>query len=58
MNKGRGVLLTGRPRTASVKVLQSTELVRLTKKISKKSRSDKLQALGVFRDSPAKEGRI
>lgn len=69
-------LLTGRPRTASVKVLQPAELVHLTKKdfdeitvghpevrrILEESLhlrlGDKLQALGVFRDSPAKEGMV
>jgi CRP-like cAMP-binding protein len=69
-------LLTGRPRTASVKVLQPAELVRLTKedfdaitvnhpevaKILEESLhfrlGDKLQALGVFRHSSAKEGMV
>jgi cAMP-dependent protein kinase regulator len=69
-------LLTGRPRTASVKVLQPAELVHLTKRdfdevtvghpevrrILEESLhlrlGDKLQALGVFRDSPAKEGMV
>ena len=69
-------LLTGRPRTASIKVLQPAELARLTQKdfdeitvnhpevrtILEESLhlrlGDKLQALGVFRDSPAKEGMV
>jgi CRP-like cAMP-binding protein len=73
---GEIALLTGRPRTASVKVLQPAELVHLTKKdfdeitvghpevrrILEESLhlrlGDKLQALGVFRDSPAKEGMV
>jgi cAMP-dependent protein kinase regulator len=69
-------LLTGRPRTASVKVLQPAELVRLAKvdfdaitanhpevtKILEESLhlrlGDKLQALGVFQSSSAKEGMV
>lgn len=69
-------LLTGKPRTASVKVLQPAELVRLTKKdfdqitanhpevvkILEESLhlrlGNKLKALGVFQDSPAKEGMV
>ena len=69
-------LLTGRPRTASVKVLQPAELVRLTKKdfdqitpnhpevlkVLEESLhlrlGNKLKALGVFQDSPGKEGMV
>ena len=69
-------LISGRPRTASVKVLRAAELVRLEKKNfdpiaarhpetlkvledSLQSRlENKLRMLGVFRDSPAKEGMI
>jgi len=69
-------LITGRPRTASVKVLRAAELVRLDKKNfdpiaarhpetlkiledSLQTRlENKLRMLGVFRDSPAKEGMI
>ena len=69
-------LLTGRPRTASVKVLQAAELLRLAKndfdqiieshpevkQILENSLllrlESKMKALGVFRDSPAKEGLV
>ena len=69
-------LLTGRPRTASIKVLQAAELLRLTKndfdqiienhpevkQILENSLllrlESKMKALGVFRDSPAKEGLV
>ncbi|MDI6753119.1 MAG: cyclic nucleotide-binding domain-containing protein [Thermodesulfobacteriota bacterium] len=69
-------LLTGRPRTASVKVLQSAELLRLAKddfdhiisnhpeirQILEESLhlrlGEKMKALGVFRESPAKEGLV
>jgi cAMP-dependent protein kinase regulator len=69
-------LLTGRPRTASVKALQPAELVRLNKKdfdqitanhpevkkILEESihlrSANKLRALGVSRDNPAKEGMV
>jgi CRP-like cAMP-binding protein len=69
-------LITGRPRTASVKVLRAAELVRLDKKNfdpiaarhpeilkvledSLQTRlENKLRMLGVFRNSPAKEGMI
>ncbi len=67
-------LITGRPRSASVKALRPVELVRLTKEDFKqfvvkrpetlKTLEDSLQTrlenklrmLGVFRNSPAKEG--
>ncbi len=67
-------LITGRPRSASVKALRSVELVRLTKKdfdqfVVKRPETmkiledslqarleNKLRMLGVFRNSPAKEG--
>jgi cAMP-dependent protein kinase regulator len=69
-------LLTGRPRTASVKALQPAELVRLNKKdfdqiaahhpaVTKILQeflhlrvANKLKALGVVQDSPAKEGMV
>ena len=69
-------LLTGRPRTASIKVLQAAELLRLAKndfdqiienhpeikQILEESLllrlENKMKALGVFRDSPAKEGLV
>jgi len=69
-------LVTGRPRTASVKALQPVELVRLNKKdfdqiaanhpevrkIVEQSihlrLANKLKALGVSRDSPAKERMV
>jgi cAMP-dependent protein kinase regulator len=69
-------LLTGRPRSASIKVLQAAELMRLSKndfdqiienhpeikQILQESLllrlEDKMKALGVFRDSPAKEGLV
>jgi cAMP-dependent protein kinase regulator len=69
-------LLTGRPRTASVKVLRAAELARLDKKNfdrivarhpetlkvledSLETRlENKLRMLGVFRNSPAKEGMV
>jgi len=69
-------LLTGRPRTASVKALQPAELVRLNKKdfdqiaahhpaVMKTLEeflhlrvANKLKALGVVQDSPAKEGMV
>jgi cAMP-dependent protein kinase regulator len=69
-------LITGRPRTASVRTLKAAELVRLGKEDfdrivalhpeTLKVLEDSLQArlesklrmLGVFRDSPAKEGMI
>ncbi len=67
-------LITGRPRSASVRALRSAELVRLTKKdfdqfVVKRPETmkiledslqtrqeNKLRMLGVFRNSPAKEG--
>jgi len=73
---GEIALITARPRTASVKVLQPAELVRLDKKdfdqvtvnhpevieILQESLhlrlGNKLKALGVFRDSPAKERMV
>ena len=69
-------LMTGRPRTASIKVLQAAELLRLAKNdfdqiienhpeikpILEESLhlrlENKMKALGVFRDSPAKEGLV
>jgi cAMP-dependent protein kinase regulator len=69
-------LITGRPRTASVKTLRPSELVRLGKedfdrivalhpetlKVLEESLQtrleSKLRMLGVFRNSPAKEGMI
>jgi len=69
-------LLTGRPRTASVKALQQAELVRLNKKDFDQIAAhhpavmkileeflhlrlaNKLKALGVVQDSPAKEGMV
>jgi len=69
-------LITGKPRTASVRILRAAELVRLDKKNfdrivarhpeTLKVLEDSLQArlenklrmLGVFRNSPAKEGMI
>jgi CRP-like cAMP-binding protein len=69
-------LLTGRPRTASVKALQPVELVRLNRKdfdqIAARHPAvmkilqeflhlrlaNKLKALGVVQDSPAKEGMV
>ncbi len=69
-------LLTGRPRSASVKVLQPAELVRLNKKDFDQIAAsyprmtkiledslhtrleNKLKALGVFQDNPAKEGMV
>ncbi|MDH4267907.1 MAG: cyclic nucleotide-binding domain-containing protein, partial [Deltaproteobacteria bacterium] len=69
-------LLTGRPRTASVTVLQKAELLRLAKsdfdqiieghpevkQVLENSLllrlESKMKALGVFRDSPAKEGLV
>ncbi|MBI5967062.1 MAG: cyclic nucleotide-binding domain-containing protein, partial [Deltaproteobacteria bacterium] len=73
---GEIALITGRPRTASVKVLQPAELVRLDKKdfdqimvnhpevieILQESLhlrlGNKLKALGVFRDRPAKDRMV
>jgi len=73
---GEIALVTGRPRTASVKVLQPAELVRLDKKDFDQITADhpevteilqeslhlrlgnKLKALGVFRDSAAKERMV
>ena len=69
-------LLTGRPRSASIKVLQPAELLRLAKndfdqiienhpeikQILEETLhlrlENKMKALGVFRDSPAKEGLV
>lgn len=69
-------LLTGRPRTASVRALEKAELLRLAqedldpvlsghpevRKVLEEALflrlEDKFRALGVFRDSPAKEGMV
>ena len=69
-------LLTGRPRTASVKALRPVELARLNKKdfdqIAARHPTvmkildgflhlrlaNKLKALGVVQDNPAKEGMV